>query len=130
MIEVVGPNRVRIQVDTAQIDDPGQARSIVKDDLIGSSTRGKGQRGDPEPIRAIVRGPLLEERLGRRPVHESLECHRAPPDATQRTVGHGEVVLDEVQFRHAGLGKKHLARVRDRDLTVIDPKYFRLRFHR
>ena len=39
MIQVVGADRVRVQVDAAEVDDPGEARRFVDDDLVGRPAR-------------------------------------------------------------------------------------------
>ena len=80
----------------------------------------EGQLRGPDPLRRVVRRPLLEERLARRAVDEPLERHRPAAGAAQGTVRDGEVVRDEVHLRVAGLGEVDLVRVRDRDLAAAD----------
>ena len=129
MVEVVGADRVRVQVDAAEVGDPGQPGDLVEDDLVGRAPGRERQLGGPDPVRSIVRGPLLEERLTGRAVDEALERHRPAGDAAQRALADREVVLHEIQLRVAGLGEVDLRRVRDRDLAVTDPEDLLRRSH-
>ena len=103
MVEVVGADRVRVEVDAAEVDDPGEAGRVVDDDLVGGPPRRERQRRRPDPVGPVVRGALLEERLLLGAVDEALERHRPAADAGQRAVGDREVVADEVELRVAGL---------------------------
>src|SRR3990172_2934880 len=57
----------------------------------------------------------------------------AKPAASSTTISSavrpGEGVPDKIQLRHPGLVEEHLARVRDRDLTIVDPQDLGLGFH-
>jgi hypothetical protein len=105
VIEVLGPDRVGVEVDAAEVDDPGETRRLIEDDLVGRAPRREGQLGGPDPVGRVVGGPLLEERLLRDPVDEPLEGHRPAAGTAERPVRHGEVVRDEVHLRVAGSGK-------------------------
>jgi hypothetical protein len=129
LVQVLGPDRVRVQVDATEVGDPGEARRVVDDDLVGGPSRGKGQGRGPDELGQVLRRSLLEERLARSAVHEALEGHRPPAGAAQRAIGHGEVVVDEVELGVAGLGEIDLGRVRDGDLAVADPEQCLLRCH-
>ena len=124
MVEVLGPDRVRVQVDAAEVGDPGEAGRVVDHDLVGGPAGRERQRRDPQPVGPVVRAPAS----GRTPpfgaVDEPLEGHRPAAGAAQRPVGHGEVVRDEVELRVAGLGEVDLVRVRDRDLAAGDLEDF------
>ena len=120
MVEVVGTHGVRIEVDAAEVDDPGQGRRVVDDDLVGRPARRERELRRPDPVGRVVRRALLEERLLGDPIDEPLEGHRAAADTGQRPVGDGEVVLDEVQLRVPGVREVHLLRVGDRDLVAAD----------
>jgi hypothetical protein len=41
VIEVIGANRVRMQLETAEVHDPREAGRVVHDHLFGGATRGK-----------------------------------------------------------------------------------------
>ena len=66
MVEVVGADRVRVEVDAAEVDDPGQAGRVADDDLVGRPTGRERELHRLEPGGAVVRRPLLEEELARR----------------------------------------------------------------
>ena len=38
VVEVVGADRVRVEVDAAEVDDPRQLRGVADDDLLGGPT--------------------------------------------------------------------------------------------
>ena len=120
MVEVVGADGMRVQIDTAEVHDPRQSRRLVHDDLVGGSPRGECQFRGPDPVGRVVRRSLLEERLFGDPVHEPLEGHGPAADAGQRAVGDGEVVLDEVELGVSSVGEVHLLRIGDRDLVAAD----------
>ena len=120
MVEVLGADRVRVEVDAAEVGDPGQAGRVVDDDLVGGPAGREGQGRRPDELGHVLRRPLLEERLPGGAVDEPLERHRPPAGAAQRPVGDRQVVLDEVELGVAGLREVDLARVRDRDLAPVD----------
>ena len=120
MVEVVGADRVRVEVEAAEVGDPGEARRGVEHDLVGRPARGERQRRGPDERRVVLGRALLEERLLLGAVDEALERHRPPADADQRAVGDGEEVAHEVELGVPGLGEVELVGVADRDLTVAD----------
>ena len=129
MVEVLGPDRVRVEVDAAEVGDPGQPGRVVDDDLVGGPAGRERQRRGPDEVGHVLRRPLLEERLPGGAVDEPLERHRPAAGAAQRAVGDGQVVVDEVELRVAGLREVDLPRVRDRDLAPVDPEDLLFRRH-
>ena len=111
---------MRVEVDAAEVGDPGEAGRLVDDDLVGGAPGRERQRGGPDPVGRVVRRALLEERLLLGPVDEALERHRPAAHPDERPVGDGEEVADEVQLRVAGLREVELVRVADRDLAAAD----------
>ena len=77
MVQVVGPDGMRIEVDAAEVVDPGQPGRVLDDDLVRGPAAREGQLGGRQPLGRVVRGALLEERLLGDPVDEALEGHRA-----------------------------------------------------
>ena len=79
MVEIPGPDRVRVKLDAAEIDDPGQARGVVDHDLVGGPAGGnesvtvRSQSGG-------LRGRASGRRLALGPVDEALEHDRAVAD--------------------------------------------------
>ena len=122
MVEVVGPDRVRIEVDAAEVDDPGETRRVVDDDLVGGATRWERQGHRPQPVGRLSGRALLEERLARGAVDEALERHRPPAGAGQRARRDGEVELDEVELGRPDGLEEDFARVRDHDLAITEPE--------
>ncbi|HEY8818366.1 MAG TPA: hypothetical protein VIM25_06065 [Candidatus Limnocylindrales bacterium] len=129
MIEVLGPNRVRIEVDATEVAHPREARGVVDHDFVGRASGREGQRRGPDEVRGVLRRPLLEERLARSAVDEPLERHRPPARATERALRDGLVVVDEVQLGVPGLREVDLARVGDGHLVPADAEDLLLRRH-
>ena len=63
MVEVLGPHRVRIEVDAAEVRDPGQPGRVVEDDLVGRPAGRERELDRLEPVRPVLRGALLEEKV-------------------------------------------------------------------
>ena len=102
MVEVAGAHRVRVQLDAAEVDDPGQARGVVDDDLLGGAARGKRQRHRAQPGRPLVGRALLVERLALGAVDEALEHDGPVADAAPaRPSRDRQVVADEVELARA-----------------------------
>jgi hypothetical protein len=124
VVEVGGPDRVRVEVDAAEVDHPDELGGVVDDDLLGGAAGGEAQLDGVDPVRARLGGPLLEEGLLLRPVDEPLQRHRAPVDAAHRALCDCEVVAHQVQLGQPGTRKEHLVRVGDRDLAPGDLEHF------
>ena len=120
MLEVVGAHRVRVEVDAAEVDDPGEGRGIGHDDLFGRIARRVVQCRGLDPVGTLLGSALLEERLLRDALHEPLQHHRPAVDAAQGAVGDGEVVVHDVELGEAGLGEHDLVGVRDANLAAAD----------
>ena len=88
MIEIAGAHRVRMQLDAAEVDDPGEAGGVVDDHLLGGAPRRKRQRHGAQPVRPLRRGALLIEGLALGAVDEALEHDRAIADAGERARRH------------------------------------------
>ena len=122
VVEVVGADRVRVEVDAAEVHDPGEPGRVVDHDLVGRPPRRERQLDGPIQAGRLSGRPLLEEELPRGAVDEALERHRPAAGAAQRAVRDGEVVADEVELGVAGLREVDLVRVGDRDLAAADPE--------
>ena len=77
MVEIIRADGVRMQLDAAEVHDPGEAGDIIDDDFFRGATRGKGQRDGSQPLGPVVRRALLVERLFLGAIHEALEHERA-----------------------------------------------------
>src|SRR5258707_4933085 len=104
---------MRVQVDAAQVHHPGQPGGVGDDELLGAAARWELELDGLDPCRPRGRRPLLEEGLPGRPVHVTLQDHRAASDAAQRAVRDGEVVPDDIQLGHPKLREIDLSRVGD-----------------
>jgi hypothetical protein len=118
--EVVGADRVRVQLDAAEVRDPRELRSVVDHDLARRASGGKLELDRPHPVGARLGRALLVEGLLGDAVHIALHHDRAVRDPAQRGGRDGEVVADDVALREARLREEHLARVRDGDALAKD----------
>src|SRR5262249_61318910 len=71
----------------------------------------------PDPLGALLGGPLLEERLTRGAIDIAFEHDRPPRDATQCALRDRRIVSHQVKLGVAGLREEWLVGVRDHDLT-------------
>ena len=112
---------MRIEVDAAQVDRPGQSGGVVDDGFLGRGAGRVAQLGDVDPVGPFCRRSLLEDRLLVDALDEPFQDHRAAGHAAQRTVGDGQVVADQVELGVAGspvlTGEDHLVRMGDGDLA-------------
>src|SRR5438445_7702162 len=68
MIEVRRPHRMGIEVDAAEVDDPGELRGVTHHDLLGGAAGWKGERDGFNPVGARRGSALLEEGFAFGPV--------------------------------------------------------------
>src|SRR5439155_5324506 len=120
VIEVAGTNRMRIEVDASQVDDPGQLRGVADHDLFRGPARGKGELDGLDPLGARRRGALLKEGLAFGSVDEALEGHGASANATQRSLGDRQVIADQIELGVAAPREEDLVGIADRDGTPGD----------
>ena len=118
VLEVVGPDRVRVEVDAAQVDGPDQGGSVPGHDLHGAAPGREAQLHRVDPGRPGLRRPLLEERLALRAVHEALEHHGTSRGTGHGPVRHAEVVPDQVKLGVPGTREEDLARIGDGHLVA------------
>jgi hypothetical protein len=117
---------MRVEVDAAEVDHPGERSGVADHDLLGGGAGGVLQGDRVDPVGPLLRRPLLEERLLVEPFDEPLEDHRAAGDPAQRAVGYGQVVGDQVELGQAELDEHHLVGVGDRHLAAGDVEDDRL----
>src|SRR6185437_7812483 len=103
MLEVVGDHRVRVEVDAAQVDRPGQAGRVMDDRLFRRSAARISKFGDVDPVGPLFRRALLEHGLLIDALDEAFQDHRPTGDSAQRAVGDRQVVVDQVELGVAGL---------------------------
>ncbi len=121
MVEVTRTHRMRMELDAAEIDDPGEAGGIVDHHLLGGAARGERERHRAQPVGPLRRRPLLVEDLALGAVDEALQHHRTVTDAGDGAGRHREVVVDDV-----ALGEMHvpreirLLRMRDPHRPTVD----------
>jgi hypothetical protein len=129
MLEVVGSYRVRVEVDTSEVDHPDELGFIAHHDLMCGAPRGKAQLDRLDPLWARLGSSLLKERLSLRSVDETLERHRPSRDAAQGALGHAQVEADKVELGVPRAGKEDLVRVADRYLSPAQLQDFLARRH-
>src|ERR1700716_707770 len=127
MVQVAGTDRMGIEVDASEVDDPGQLGGVAHHDLFRRPARWKRQLYGLDPLRTRCGSALLKEGLTFSAVDETLERHRATVNTTQRALRHGHVIADQVKLCVAGLGKEDFVRIADGDLPTGDLEDFLLR---
>ena len=130
MVEVVGPDRVRVEVDAAEVDDPGQA--AASSTTISSAVRPDGKVSVAVRIQsgAFSGARFWKNGSPAAPSTKRLSAIGRPPAPRSAPVGDGQVVVDEVELGVAGLREVDLARVGDRDLAPADLEDLLLGRHR
>ncbi len=128
MVEVIGPHRVRVQIDAPEVDDPEELRGVAHHDLARRAPGGEAELHRLDPVGTPLGRPLLEERLLLRAIHVALEDDRPRRDPAQRSLGHRGVVLREIELGVAGPREEHLLRVGDHHLAARDFEDRLLRF--
>src|SRR5262245_73291 len=118
MIQVRGADGMRIEVDAPEVDDPQQLRRVTYDDLAGRTSGRKAELDGLDPVRVLVRRPLLEERLALGAVHVALEDDRTPGDSPDGPLGDRRVVSGQIELGVAGPREEDLLGVGDRDLAA------------
>src|SRR5262249_49761167 len=103
VVEILRAHGVRMQLDAAEVDDPGEPRRIVDHDLFRGTTGRKRQRHRPQPRRSLAGSALLVEGPAIGAVEDPLEQDRAMAKAAERARGDGRVVADEVELRELPL---------------------------
>ena len=91
--EIVGADRMGIEVDASEVDGPHQAGGVVKDRLLRGRTRCVLQLGDIDVVGTVLLGgALLEDGLLGDALDEPLENHRPVGYSAQRARGDCKVV--------------------------------------
>jgi len=125
VVEVGGPDRVRVELHAAQVDDPGQAGGVVDDELLGGAAGGEGESDCAEEGGQIGGSALLVEGLGFGAVDETLEDDWAIANALQCPWSDGEGVADEVEFGELDIaGEVEFFRMSDADGVIVDGEEF------
>ena len=121
MIEVGGSHRMRMQLDTTEIDDPRQPCIVVDHDFFRGASRWERECDSSEPRRALRRCAFLVECLAVGAVDVSLEDDRTVADSSERAGRDRQVVADQVKFRELDLFREvQLAWIADADLVSVD----------
>src|SRR5687768_9792359 len=106
MIEIDGAHSVRMKLDAAEVDDPGEAGGVVYDDFFRRPSGREGERHRAQPRWASFWRALLVEGFGFGAVDEALQCHGPVADAGKRPVGYGEIILHDVELRELHLARE------------------------
>ncbi len=120
VVEVGGADGVGVELDAAEVDDPGEAGGVVEDDFFGGAAGGKREGDGAEPGWAGfgVGCAFLVEGFAVGAVDEALEDEGAIFDSADRAGSDGEVVADEVQLGELDFAREvELAGVGDADLS-------------
>src|SRR5580700_2574222 len=114
-----------MQLDAAQVYNPGKPGRILHHELFGGSSGRKRQSDRLQPGRPFGGCAFLVKRLSFGAVYEALENQRTITDAGKGTRRYRQVIAYEIEFRELRLLRKiGLVRVRDADLAALDRKQF------
>ena len=108
MVEVVGANRMRVQLETRQVGHPHEGGRLPGHDLFG---RPAGRETSARRHRAIgsrLRRPLLEEEFAVDAVGIADQDVGPAAGALQGPLGDGDVVAGKVELGVAGQGNRTL----------------------
>jgi hypothetical protein len=110
MVQVVGPDRVRVEVDAAQVDDPGQPAASRITTSVGGPARRERQLDVSIQSGRDSGARFWKKNWPSAPLTKRLRAIGRPPGPAQRPIGHGQVVADEVHLRvRPSSGKKTLS---------------------
>lgn len=119
MVQVVGTDRVRVQLDAAQVGHPGQRGRLARHDLVRDAPGREADVRDLEPLGTVGGRPLLEKELladAAGVAHQDARPAAGPAQGARR---HRQVVIDQVQLGQAGVREQDLAGTRDDDLVPV-----------
>ncbi len=124
VIEVSRPNRVWVELDASEIDDPRESGRIIDNDLFRRPARRKGEQGGAQPRRAVRGRALLIKGLSIRAIHEAFQNDRAIVNSRESSRSHREVVANDLELCKPGLLREiDLLWVRDADLATFDQQH-------
>ena len=118
--EVVGADRMRVEVDAAEVDRPHQACRVVQHRLLGGRARGILQLRDVDVVGPLLGRSLLKDRLFGDALDEPLEDHRPVGHPPQRARSDIEVIANQVHLGDADVREDDLVGMRDRHLLTVD----------
>src|SRR5215469_15248932 len=100
MIEISRADRMWVQLNAAEIHDPGEPRGIANDNFFGHSARRKRQSYGSQPRRALGWSPLLIKRRLLCPIDETFENDRTISNSGESSGRNRQVVMNEIEFRN------------------------------
>ena len=129
VIEILGADRMRMQLDAREVRHPGERGRIARHHFFRGAARRKFQRHHFDPLRPRFRRALLIEKFLADAVGVAHQHVRAAAGAAQRAFGHREVVANQVELGVARFWEQHLVRIGDRHFPAVDRQdlAFRLR---
>ena len=86
MLEIFGAHRVRVQLETSEVREPGERRRIARHDLLRRAPRREAQLDHLDPGRPALGRPLLIEVLAFDAVGIAHEHVRPAAGAAQRSL--------------------------------------------
>jgi hypothetical protein len=121
MLKVGRPHRVRMQLNAAQVDDPGQPVGFINHQLLSSASRRKRKRNRANPPRSLGRRTLLIKSFTLSTVYKTLQHNRAIANPNQRSRCNRKIVAHEIKLGELCLlGKVKLVRMRDSNFMPLD----------
>ena len=114
-----------MELDAAQIDDPGQPRCIIDDQLFRRTAGGKGKRGSSQPSWAVGWRALLIKCFTFGAVDKPFENDRPIHNSGESAGRDRQIVAHDVEFRELRLFRKiWLVRVRYPDFVALNREQF------
>ena len=98
MVEIVGPNRVRVELEAGQVGHPCERRRVTRHDFLRRPAGWKLQRRDFDPVGPSLRRPLLVEKFVVDAVRIPHQYVRSSSRAAQRALRNGQVYWTRSSF--------------------------------
>src|SRR6202020_388036 len=125
MFQIASANRMRVEFNAAEVNDPCQARRIINHYFFRGSAQGKRQGDGSQPRRTLLRRTFLVKSRLLRSIYKSLQNDRTIPNSGQSAGSDREVILHKVELGEPHLLREvRLVRVGDRNFPSFDPNYF------
>src|SRR5450755_592354 len=91
---------MRMQLDAAQIHDPGEAGRIVNNKLFSGAAGWEGQGHRSQPGRTLRRRALLIKGLLFGPIYEALENKGAIANSGESARCNGQIIANDIELRY------------------------------
>ena len=115
-----GKVRPRMKPEATHVHRPRNVRKIRRHHRVRRGSVGRRHDCLLQPLGRMIGNALLIKRLSRSTIGKPLQQHRPPAHRAHQRLGHGEVVVDEVEFGLAAFREEHLVRTGDTHVMTVD----------